>query len=248
LRLRISLLKKITVVRNRVSHEPPIKRHLKSRNLGEKDRGLNRRPGRSLYVLLGDHALVRVKMLLNSYKITRVLPCLTDPEKIRVIVEISDEIHEVFPYLNATLKGCIYNHPALTLTIKKDGKLFTLYAHHITLAKIEDEKEAKEILGWLKDLINETYGYRDRIEPNFSKGAELKALDIYKLLPGTNCKKCSELTCLAFAVKLVGQEISIEKCIPLFSDELKGKRKVLLELLQAGGYEVPRIYLESKEV
>jgi ArsR family metal-binding transcriptional regulator len=136
-------------------------------------------------------------MLLNSYKITRVLPCLADPEKIRVIAEISDEIHEVFPYLNAILKGCIYNHPALTLTIKKDGKLFTLHAHHITLAKIEDEKEAEEILKWLKDLINETYEKRDRIEPNYSMAAELKALDIFKLLPGTNCKKCGELTCLA---------------------------------------------------
>lgn len=48
-------------------------------------------------------------MLLHSYKITRVLPCLADPEKIRVIAEISDEIHEVFPYLNAALAGCIYN-------------------------------------------------------------------------------------------------------------------------------------------
>ena len=43
--------------------------------------------------------------------------------KIRVIAEISDEIHEVFPYLNAILKGCIYNHPALTLTIKKGREI-----------------------------------------------------------------------------------------------------------------------------
>jgi len=177
-------------------------------------------------------------MLLSSYKITRTLPCLADPEKIRVIAEISDEIHEVFPFLNAILKGCIYNHPALTLTIKKDGKLFTLHTHHITLAKIENGKEAEEILKWLKDLINETYEKRDKIEPNYSKGAELKALDIFKLLPGTNCKKCGELTCLTFAVKLVGQEIEITKCIPLFSEGYQEKRKVLSELLHAAGYNV----------
>ena len=177
-------------------------------------------------------------MLLNSYKITRVLPCLADPEKIRVIAEISGEIHEVFPYLNATLKGCIYNHPALTLTIKKDGKLLTLHAHHITLAKLEDEKEAGEILEWLKNMINETYDERDRIEPNYSKGADLKALDIFKLLPGTNCKKCGEPACLAFAVRLVGEEIEITKCIPLFSGEYQEKRKVLSELLHAAGYKI----------
>jgi len=180
-------------------------------------------------------------MLLESYKITRTLPCLADPEKLRVIAEVSGEIYEVLPYLNAILKGCIYNHPALTLTIKKDGKLFTLHAHHITLAKIEDEKEAEEILKWLKNLINETYENRDRIEPNFSKGAELKALDIYRLLPGTSCKKCGELTCLAFAVKLVGQEIEIGKCVPLFSEEYQEKRNVLLELLHAAGHDVPSV-------
>jgi ArsR family metal-binding transcriptional regulator len=183
-------------------------------------------------------------MLLNSYKIARVLPCLADPEKIRVVAELSDEIQEVFPYVNAVIKGCIYNHPALTLTIKKDGKLFTLHFRHITLAKIEDEKEAEEILKWLKDLINETYENRDKIEPNYSKGAELKALDIFRLLPGTNCRKCGELTCLAFAVKLVGQEIGITSCIPLFSEEFKEKRKVLLELLHDAGYEVPSEFLD----
>ncbi len=186
-------------------------------------------------------------MLLNSYKITRVLPCLADPEKIRVIVEISDEIHEAFPYLNAILKGCIYNHPALTLTIKKDGKLFTLHARHITLAKIEDEKEAEEILKWLKDLINETYENRAKIDPNYSMAAELKALDIFKLLPGTNCKKCGELTCLAFAVKLVGRDVEITKCDPLFSEKYQEKRKVLLDLLHAAGYELPGANLNSEK-
>lgn len=185
-------------------------------------------------------------MLLRSYKITRTLPCLADPEKIRVIAEISDEIHEVFPYLNAILKGCIYNHPALTLTIKKDGKLFTLHAHHITLAKIEDEKEAEDILSWLKDLINETYEKRDRIEPNYSMAAELKALDIFKLLPGTNCKKCEEPSCLAFAVKLVGRDIEITKCDPLFSEKYQAKRNVLLELLQAAGFDVSKFFLNPK--
>ena len=57
-------------------------------------------------------------MLLESHKMIRILPCLADPEKMRVIAEVSREIDEVFPYLNAIMKGCIYNHPTLTLTIK----------------------------------------------------------------------------------------------------------------------------------
>ena len=185
-------------------------------------------------------------MLLGSYRITRILPCIADPEKIRVIAEVSDQIHEVFPYLNAIIKGCIYNHPALTLTIRNEDKLITLHANHVTMTLIEDEKEANEILEWLKDLINETYRNRDQIEPNYSEGDHLKPSDIQKLLPGTNCKECGFRSCLAFAFKLVDQKIEIAKCLPLLSDESKEKRKVLLETLKNAALKVPPELLESE--
>jgi len=158
---------------------------------------------------------------------------------------MSDKIHDIFPYLNAALKGCIYNHPALTLTIRNEEKLITLHAKHVTLTLIEDEKEAKEILDWLKDLINETYQKKDQIEPNYSEGDQLKPSDIQKLLPGTNCKECGFRSCLAFAFKLVDEKIEIAKCTPLFIDNFKEKRKVLLEILQNAGLKVPPEFLES---
>ncbi|MGB9628981.1 MAG: (Fe-S)-binding protein [Thermodesulfobacteriota bacterium] len=185
-------------------------------------------------------------MLLRSYRISRILPCIADPEKIRVIAEVSDEIHEVFPYLNSILKGCIYNHPALTLTIRNEEKLITLHANHITMTLIEDEKEAHEILNWLKDLINETYEKKDQIEPNYSSGDSLKPSDIHKLLPGTNCKECGMRSCLAFAFKLVDQKLEIEKCRPLFTDQFKEKRRNLLETLKDAGLKVPSEFLESQ--
>jgi ArsR family metal-binding transcriptional regulator len=184
-------------------------------------------------------------MLLHSFQITRILPCIADPEKIRVIAELSDEIHEVFPYLNAIVKGCIFNHPALTLTIRNEEKLITLHTKHVTLTLIEDEKEAQEILDKLRDLINETYDNRCQIEPNYSEGDHLKPSDIQKLLPGTNCKECGFRSCLAFAFRLVDQKIEIKRCIPLFTDQFKEKRKVLFETLYAAGHEVPETSLNS---
>jgi ArsR family metal-binding transcriptional regulator len=187
-------------------------------------------------------------MLLQAYKITRILPCIADPEKIRVIADVSGEIHEAFPYLNATLKGCIYNHQALTLTLKQGDKLITLHARHITLAKIEDEKEAEEMLKWLQNLVNETYRNRDSIEPNYSMSRELKPTDIYKLLPATNCKECGQASCFAFAFKLVRKETEIKKCSPLFSGKFAEKREVLFEILHNAGYELPDADLNSQRV
>jgi ArsR family metal-binding transcriptional regulator len=111
---------------------------------------------------------------------------------------------------------------------------------------IEDEKEAREILNWLKDLINETYQKKDQIEPNYSEGDSLKPSDIQKLLPGTNCRECGYRSCLAFAFKLVDEKIEIVKCLPLFSDLFVEKRKVLLEILQNAGIKVSPEFLESE--
>ena len=50
----------------------------------------------------------------------------------------------------------------------------------------------------------------------------LKALDIFKLLPKTNCKKCGCPTCLAFAMKLAQKQASLDQC-PDVSAESKSQ-------------------------
>ena len=48
----------------------------------------------------------------------------------------------------------------------------------------------------------------------------LSGLDIYKLLPKTNCRQCGLATCLAFAMQLAKKALPIEKC-PFVSLEAK---------------------------
>ena len=56
---------------------------------------------------------------------------------------------------------------------------------------------------------------------------ELSPLDVYKLLPRTNCKECGEENCMAFATKLVNREVSLDKCTPLLT---KGNEKAYAQL------------------
>jgi len=48
----------------------------------------------------------------------------------------------------------------------------------------------------------------------------LSGLDIYKLLPKTNCRECGFVTCLAFAMQLAKKAVAIDKC-PYLSAEAK---------------------------
>jgi acetyl-CoA decarbonylase/synthase complex subunit gamma len=71
----------------------------------------------------------------------------------------------------------------------------------------------------------------------------LSGIQIYKLLPQTNCKECGFPTCLAFAMKLAAKQVELDLC-PDISDE---SRALLSEAaappvrplaLKSNGYEV----------
>jgi acetyl-CoA decarbonylase/synthase complex subunit gamma len=71
----------------------------------------------------------------------------------------------------------------------------------------------------------------------------LSGIQIYKLLPQTNCKECGFPTCLAFAMKLAAKQVELALC-PYVSDEAQAKLSeaaappVRPITLKSNGYEV----------
>src|SRR3989304_995626 len=65
-------------------------------------------------------------------------------------------------------------------------------------------------------------------------------LEIYKLLPQTNCKECGYPTCLAFAMKLAAKQAELKGC-PYVSEESKAKLEAAsappVRLIQVAGDE-----------
>jgi acetyl-CoA decarbonylase/synthase complex subunit gamma len=69
----------------------------------------------------------------------------------------------------------------------------------------------------------------------------LSGIEIYKLLPQTNCKECGFPTCLAFSMKLAAKQVELDDC-PYVTEESKAKLAEssappirLIELKAAGG-------------
>lgn len=184
-------------------------------------------------------------MFLDKINITEIMPCLADPEKIRFIAYLEKDISEVFPYLNVVLKNAIYNHEGKTITLKKEGRLISLHPGKIAAGKIIDEQDARDVLSWLKKEINYCYENKDALTPSFERRQKLTALDIFKLLPGTNCKRCGDLTCLAFAARLSVEDANIMGCQEIFAAHFADKKKMLLSLLAASGYIVPSAFVPA---
>jgi acetyl-CoA decarbonylase/synthase complex subunit gamma len=67
---------------------------------------------------------------------------------------------------------------------------------------------------------------------------ELSPIDIYKILPKTNCKECGAENCMAFATKIVNREVTLEDCKPLLKKENEKAYKQLKEMLKPAVKEV----------
>jgi acetyl-CoA decarbonylase/synthase, CODH/ACS complex subunit gamma len=71
----------------------------------------------------------------------------------------------------------------------------------------------------------------------------LSGIQIYKMLPQTNCKECGFPTCLAFAMKLAAKQVELSAC-PYVTEESKAQLAesaappIRLVTLKSNGYEV----------
>ena len=68
--------------------------------------------------------------------------------------------------------------------------------------------------------------------------AKVSAMDIYKLLPKTNCKKCGESSCMAFATKLQNKKAMVEHCPIMNTPKFEKNKKKLIEMLSPPVKEV----------
>ena len=156
-------------------------------------------------------------MLIEHYDIEVFTPpCDPGAERFSAKALLLADISEVLPYLNATLRGAIYNRAAQVLTWKKGGHNLAFHAYEIATSNVEDREEAVKELEGLIDLANLTWERRGEITPDTTERQRPTAMALYKLLPGTNCRQCGQPGCWNFALKLAAAQVVLAACPPLY--------------------------------
>ncbi|HSO71345.1 MAG TPA: (Fe-S)-binding protein [Thermodesulfobacteriota bacterium] len=159
-------------------------------------------------------------MLLTGYRKEIFRPeCNPSFQSLHCVAYLDEDIEAVLPYLNARLGGDEYYQDPPAVTFRPQGKLITVHPRQIAVNALRDEAEADKILEWLKREINETWEKRAEIEPSCESAPKPKILEILKLLPKTNCKRCGEPTCMVFAARVTEGVKGPEDC-PESSEEL----------------------------
>ena len=164
-------------------------------------------------------------MLLISYRKDIFRPeCNPSFESLHCFAHLDQDVGESLPYLNASLGGFEYSTDPPSVTFRVHGKIITVHPRLIAVNALKDEAEADKILEWLKREINEAWENRADLEPCFTGLPRPQLLEILKLLPKTNCKKCGQPTCMVFASLAVEGGKGVEDCPELQPEKAEALR------------------------
>lgn len=168
---------------------------------------------------------------LNEVAIVQVEPCRADPSEWRLHARPDVDLSAILPYLNAVLPGVRYTHETNTLSLRREGMLVTIMPREIRLALVPSLDAGKAVLDRIKRTINATHARRAEIVPREGLQHLPSALDLYKLLPRTNCARCGLGSCIAFALRLAAGAGRVGECPPLHQDGFIRSRLALETLL-----------------
>ncbi|VVB73067.1 Acetyl-CoA decarbonylase/synthase complex subunit gamma 1 [uncultured archaeon] len=77
---------------------------------------------------------------------------------------------------------------------------------------------------------------------------ETSPLNLYKQLPQTNCKKCGEQTCMAYAAGLIARTRKVEECTPLVEEKKYAKKLEALKSIIAPELKMIYVGVGDKQV
>lgn len=158
-------------------------------------------------------------------------PCDPGAEQFIAVARLPTDIGKVLPYLNATLQGAVYDHQACVLTWKKGEHSIAVRPTEIHISNLVDRYEAVRAMEEMVTLINRTWERRGEIKPSYEHRRRPTPMEVYKLLPGTNCRACGLATCFQFALQLLSGQVSLQQCPALLEDPFSYKRRELEALL-----------------
>ena len=168
---------------------------------------------------------------LDSITLTKTLPCLAEPGRIIVIGKPSQPLTDIIPYLATLPDVIVYNPITCTVTFRRQHGFMTLYTDKVYITKVKDVEEGLELFKALVDAVNATWAHRAELVAVTAARSAPRLLDIWALLPQTNCKQCGESTCMAFAAALLQQKRSLTECLALSADPSFGERRATLEAM-----------------
>jgi len=178
-------------------------------------------------------------MLIESYRLEIETSTHSMEEfEYEAIAYVGVDLGPVLPYLNARLSRGVYLPKRPVLSWRFEGHNIGFWPDRIAVEHLHSRAEAGEWAARLVALVNDVWEQRDQIEPDHTTHERLQPLELYRMLPGTNCKACGEATCFNLALKLAAGQVELVACTPLMEDAAYTQQRERLESLIATRWPV----------
>ncbi|NNG01129.1 MAG: hypothetical protein HKM93_17190 [Desulfobacteraceae bacterium] len=122
------------------------------------------------------------------------------------------DISPLFPYINAVVEGAQYYEKPDYIRFLLSDRLCAFHPRHGAFTPAWDIGEAIEYLNRLSTFIIGIQKRVHDITPDHRKYKPASPVDIFRLLPATNCGECGYTTCLAFAAALARNRTLTVEC------------------------------------
>ncbi len=202
-------------------------------------------------------------MLLKDYKNTSlskvgILPLVTN-KTWGAHFELETDIREIFPYINSVTPGARFHDQPEHIFFLFNGIHCTLYPKDIIAAPFSSKEDTHAFFEKFCNFINDLDSRRTEIVPDHRKYRPISVVDVFKLLPQTNCQDCGYKTCLAFAGAMRQGETTPEKCpgfaspiyeyavYPIYDNEGRLTSTVTIEKDPEKQKEMPDRAMETQE-
>ena len=132
--------------------------------------------------------------------------------KLGACLEVDNDLTPLLPYINSSVENAQYFDNPERIQFVFERVQCTLYSREIIAAAFNDHDHALSFGENLLDFLNELYEKKDSIKPSYRKTKNISPINIYKILPKTNCGECGLPSCLAFAGALSKGNATVAQC------------------------------------
>ena len=118
----------------------------------------------------------------------------------------------LFPYINGALDDALWYERPDHVRFLLEGRRCILYPERAAVHFFHSRESALAFISPLIAFLNDLDRRQKEIYPNHNRIKHVHVLDIFRLLPGTNCRDCGYATCMAFAAAVSRGKATADRC------------------------------------
>lgn len=173
--------------------------------------------------------------ILGNIRMDVVRPSFTAPSKFRVEIAFQKNLAGLIPILARLIRGGSFRLDVPVLAFEEEHRLLVVSPRRLVVCRADDLLDIWIMLRCAVELVTAGWERRLTLEPEREPRQGIGAIEIFKRLPGTDCRQCGLSSCMEFAVSLLVGRRRVGQCTPLEHQGARRQRASLMWLLETIG-------------